>query len=199
MAPSHHRTRRISWFPQGVFQHPVEAALLAAIALAACGSALGLTTDRSQPINVTANHQEATLGAGGKVTLTGHVTITQGSLAIHGDQAVGYENASSEWDHAIVTGAPATFSQKLDDGGNVNGSADSIEYRVAENIVVLTGHATVVQQGRGEFHGATLTYDTDSGRIVGEGGAGGQVHMTFQPKAVPAKPAAAPASSAPSH
>lgn len=189
MAPSHRRARRI------------EAALLAAAAFVACGGALALTTDRTQPINVTADHQEASLGASGKVTLTGHVTITQGSLAIHGDQAVGYENADSQWDHAVTTGAPASFSQKLDDGGNVNGSADSIEYLVAANTVVLTGHATVVQQGRGEFHGAKLTYDTDSGRIVGEGGAGGQVHMTFQPKAPPAKPATtpAPASSAQSH
>lgn len=195
--------RRVIHAPrrQGVFRRPVEAALFAALAFAACGGAWALTSDRTQAINVAADHQEASLGASGKVTLTGHVTITQGSLAIHGDKAVGYENADSQWDHAVTTGAPATFSQKLDTGGSVNGSADSIEYLVAANTVVLTGHATVVQPGRGEFHGAKLTYDTDSGSIVGEGGAGGQVHMTFQPKAPPAKPAAAsaPASSPQSH
>lgn len=187
MAPSHRRTRRI------------EVALLALGALLACGAALALSSDRTQPINVTADHQEATLGAGGKVTLTGRVAITQGSLAIHGDKAVGYENADSEWDHAVVTGTQATFSQTLDSGSKVNGAADSIEYLVAANTVVLTGHASVIQQGRGEFHGARLTYNTDSGQIVGEGGTGGQVHMTFAPKAPAAKPAAAPASSAQSH
>ena len=193
MAPSNRRTKRI------------EAGLLALAALLACGGASALSSDRTQPINVTADHQEATLGAGGKVTLTGHVAINQGSLAIHGDKAIGYENADSEWDHAVVTGAQATFSQTLDGGSKVNGAADSIEYLVAANTVVLTGHASVVQQGRGEFHGARLTYNTDSGQIVGEGGAGGQVHMTFAPKAPAAKPAAtsaptsAPASSSESH
>lgn len=166
--------------------HPrlVERGLLAILAFAVCASAWALKADRSQPINVNADHQEATLGDNGKVTLTGHVAISQGSLVIHGDKAVGYENSAGEWDHAVVTGSPATFQQKLDSGSMVNGSGATIDYRVAENTVVLTGNATVVQQGRGQFHGAKLTYNTDSGRMVGEGGVGGQVHMIFQPKAV---------------
>ena len=178
--------------------HPrlVERSLLAVLAFAVCASAWALKADRSQPINVNADHQEATLGDNGVVTLTGHVAISQGSLVIHGDKAIGYENSDGEWDHAVVTGSPATFQQKLDSGSMVNGSGATIDYRVAENTVVLTGNATVVQQGRGQFHGAKLTYNTDSGMMIGEGGAGGQVHMTFQPKPVTGAKPAAPATSA---
>ncbi|WHZ20856.1 MAG: hypothetical protein OJF55_003005 [Rhodanobacteraceae bacterium] len=167
--------------------------MLAIATLATCGSAWALKSDRQAKIDVKADRQVATLGGNGQVTLIGHVKITQGSMAILGDKAIGYENQQGEWDHAIVTGSPAKFQQQLDNGSMVNGSADTIEYLVAENTIVLTGHATVVQQGRGEFHGAKLTYNTDSGQMVGEGGIGGQVHMTFQPKAAPAKPAPATA------
>ncbi|HJU07400.1 MAG TPA: lipopolysaccharide transport periplasmic protein LptA, partial [Rhodanobacteraceae bacterium] len=43
-----------------------------------------------------------------------------------------------------------------------------------------------------------LTYNTDTGQIVGEGGSGGQVHMILQPqkKAAPAKKPAAASSAA---
>ncbi|HEX5353637.1 MAG TPA: lipopolysaccharide transport periplasmic protein LptA [Rhodanobacteraceae bacterium] len=174
----------------------IECALLVAVALAACSSASAKKSDRSQLIQVAADHQQATMGSNGKVILIGHVKISQGTLLIEGAKAIGYENNENEWDHAIVTGSPARFQQQLDNGSMVHGSADTIEYMVAENTVILTGSAMVVQQGRGEFHGAKLTYHTDSGQIVGEGGAGGQVHMTFQPKSPAAKNAStgAPAS-----
>ncbi len=175
----------------------IECALLGIATFAACGSAWALKSDRQAKINVAADYQAATLGDSGQVTLTGHVKITQGSLVIQGDKTVGYENQDGQWDHAIITGSPAKFQQQLDNGSLVKGSANTIQYMVAENTVILTGHATVVQQGRGELHGAKLTYNTDSGQMVGEGGIGGQVHMTFQPKAAPAKPAPASATSTP--
>ena len=49
----------------------------------------------------------------------------------------------------------------------------------------------VVQQGRGEFRGAHMTYNTNTGVMEsGNQDAGGRVHMIIQPKK--AAPAAAP-------
>jgi lipopolysaccharide export system protein LptA len=172
-----------------------ECLLLAVTAFAVCGSAHALKSDQQKPIEVSAHYESATLGASGQVNLTGDVTITQGSMVIQGDRAVGHENQDSQWERAIITGSPARFRQQLDDGSMVEGSADTIDYKVSENTVTLTGNATVVQHGRGEFHGAALTYNTDNGQMVGEGGQGGHVHMTFQPKSPPGKaaPPGAPA------
>ncbi|HEX5960956.1 MAG TPA: lipopolysaccharide transport periplasmic protein LptA [Rhodanobacteraceae bacterium] len=182
-------------------RHPktIEFALLATLALAVCGNAWALKSDREAKIQVAADHQVANLQNNGQVILTGHVKLSQGSIVITGEKTVGYENQDGEWDRAVVTGVPATFRQKLDNGSMVDGSADAIEYLVAENTVILTGSANVVQQGRGEFHGAKLTYNTDTGRMVGEGGSGGQVHMVFQPKArsAEAAPTSAPATGKP--
>lgn len=168
-----------------------------------CSVAHALTSDRSQVINVNANHSLMSQD-NEKAVLSGHVRIDQGSLHADGDNGIGHFDQNNALQRMVLTGAPAHFQQKLDNGSMVHGSAASIDYIVSENTVILTGNATVVQQGRGEFHGAKLTYNTDSGQIVGDGGTGGQVHMVFQPKpkagakparGKPAPPARSPAGS----
>ncbi len=183
MAPSRPRST------PGNLRH---AALLAVSAglLAFCGTAYALKSDRGQVVNVNADHSVMSQDSG-KAVLSGHVRIDQGSLHADGDQGTGYFDQDNALQRVVLTGTPAHFRQKLDSGSMVHGSADTIDYQVSENTVVLSGNATVVQEGRGEFHGARLTYNTDSGKIVGESRNGGQVHMTFQPKARPARPASA--------
>jgi lipopolysaccharide export system protein LptA len=65
--------------------------------------------------------------------------------------------------------------------------------------VILTGNAVVVQQGKGEFHGEKLVYNTDTGEIQGSPVTGGRVHITLQPRTKPAsaKPAGTSAPNAP--
>ena len=164
-----------------------------AISLGVCGSAHALKADRDQVVNINANHSVMNQDAG-RAVLTGNVRIDQGSLHADGAQGTGYFDQNNTLQRVVLTGSPAHFQQKLDSGNMVNGSAASIDYQVSENTVILTGNANVVQQGRGEFHGAKLTYNTDTGQIVGDSSAGGQVHMTFRPKAKPAAAKPAPAS-----
>ncbi|MDE2498400.1 MAG: lipopolysaccharide transport periplasmic protein LptA, partial [Xanthomonadaceae bacterium] len=75
----------------------------------------------------------------------------------------------------------------------VHGQAATIDYKVSENTVILTGNASVVQQGRGEFHGEKLVYNTDTGEIQGTPASGGRVHITLQPRSKPAPASAKPA------
>jgi lipopolysaccharide export system protein LptA len=165
---------------------------LALAALFACGGAQATQADRDQPVNVTAN-TFAGSQEGGKTTFTGNVKIDQGTLHADGNSAIGYFDQNNQVQRVVLTGSPAHMQQKLDDGSMVHGSADKIDYTVSQNTVVLTGNATVVQEGKGSFHGARLTYDTGSGRINGEGGTGGQVHLTLQPRPKSSPPARPPA------
>ncbi len=163
------------------------------VVLMFCAAANATQADRDQPVNVNADSFSGSQDAG-KATFTGHVKMDQGTLHADGDKGVGYFDQDNQVQRVVLTGGPAHMAQKLDDGSLVHGQADSIDYTVSQNTVVLTGNAVVVHEGQGEFHGAKLTYNTDSGQINGEGGAGGQVHMTLQPKKT-GKPAKTPAAS----
>ncbi|MEO6969056.1 MAG: lipopolysaccharide transport periplasmic protein LptA [Rhodanobacteraceae bacterium] len=140
-----------------------------------------MQADRDQPVNVNANSFSGSQDSG-KTVFTGAVKIDQGTLHADGDNANGYFDQNNQVQRVVLTGKPAHMQQKLDDGSMVHGSADTIDYTVSENTVVLIGNANVVQEHKGEFHGAKLTYNTDSGQISGESGGGGQVHLTLQPK-----------------
>lgn len=164
--------------------------------VAATISAQAKQTDSSQPVLVKADNSVMDQDKG-IATLTGHVSLDQGTMHVEGDKAVGYFDQNNQIQRAVVTGNPARFRQTLDDNSLVHGSASNIDYQVSENTVILTGSAVVVHEGQGDFHGAKLTYNTDSGSINGMGGPGGQVHMTLVPKPKSAKPSASnPATSA---
>lgn len=166
---------------------------IASVVLFACSTAQATQADRDQPVNVTANSFSGSQDSG-KTTFTGNVKIDQGTLHADGNSAVGYFDQNNQVQRVVLTGSPAHMQQKLDDGTMVHGQANTIDYTVSQNTVVLTGDASVVQEGKGSFHGAKLTYNTGSGQINGEGGTGGQVHMTLQPRpkaSPPARPAPA--------
>ena len=181
-APSHRTRTRIEWL-----------ALFVA-ALCACGAAQAKQSDKNQPININA-HSFAGSQDSGKIVFTGSVTMDQGSFHADGAQATGYTDPddTSQWQRVVLTGSPAHFQQTQDSGTLVHGQAATIDYRVSENTVILTGNAVVVQQGRGEFHGNRLVYNTDTGEIQGTPASGGRVHITLQPRSKPAPASAKPA------
>jgi len=192
MAPSHRTRTRI------------ELLALFVATFCACGVAQAKQTDKNQPININASSFAGSQDSG-KIVFTGSVTMDQGTFHADGAQASGYTDPddTSQWQRVVLTGNPAHFQQTQDNGTLVHGQAATIDYKVSENTVILTGNAVVVQQGQGEFHGERLVYNTDTGEIQGTPAAGGRVHITLQPRSKPApasaKPAgaSAPAASAP--
>ena len=188
MPPSH---------PRRSGRHRLTESLRAiACAIALCATALGAQakqSDKHQPININAGSFAGSQDSG-KITFSGNVTLDQGSFHADGAQATGHTDPkdTSQWQRVVLTGNPAHFRQTQDNGSLVHGQAQTLDYLVSANTVILTGNASVVQQGRGEFHGDKLTYNTDSGEIQGSPVAGGRVHITLQPRSTPA-PAAAPA------
>ncbi|MGH8124660.1 MAG: lipopolysaccharide transport periplasmic protein LptA [Rhodanobacteraceae bacterium] len=169
------------------------AILLLLTTLCVCAVVQAKQSDKYQQIHINADAFGGSQDSG-KITFTGDVKVNQGTFRADGAKGTAYTDPhdTSQWQRVVLTGSPAHFQQTQDSGTLVHGQAQTIDYRVSENTVILTGNATVVQEGRGSFHGAKLTYNTDTGEIEGAAAAGGRVHITLQPKS---KPSTAPAGS----
>jgi lipopolysaccharide export system protein LptA len=129
-------------------------------------------------------------------TLTGNVIATQGTLKATGDKALVYIDADTQIKRIVITVNKGKLAhiEQVDDAGNLmTGDADQLDYDNINGIAVLTGHAVVHQQGRGEAHGDKLTYNTQTEYMTGNSGGDGLVHMIFLPKPKPAASAPAPA------
>jgi lipopolysaccharide export system protein LptA len=126
-------------------------------------------------------------------TFTGNVLITQGTMKMTGQLAkIFTAKEDTSVDHIIVTATPQKqpHIEQIDDNGNLmTGDADQLYYDNVNSVAILTGHAHVWQATKGESFGAKLTYNTQTGYMVGESGDEGPVHMTFLPKQKPLPPA----------
>lgn len=170
---------------------------ITAVSLLAALPALARESDRQQEMNVTAKHFDGFQKPNSISTLSGSVAITQGTLKATGAQAKVYFDANSEISRVVITGNPAHLEQ-LDDNNNlVSGHAATLDYDNIKGIAVLTGNASVTQQGRGSARGDKLTYNTATSEMTGESAGDGLVHMTFKPKSPATTPAPASSGSTP--
>ncbi|WP_440222139.1 lipopolysaccharide transport periplasmic protein LptA [Dokdonella sp. MW10] len=169
----------------------------------ASAPAFALSSDREQELKVRANHQKSMLGGtrnpGGEpdhTLLTGAVSMVQGSLKARGDQARIFDVSAPDADTAVrrlvLTGAPARMEQRLDDGGSMSAQAATIDYNDGTGIAELTGDVVVIQEGKSQFRGPHMVYNTNTGAMEGGSseGSGGQVELIFKPK--PKQPPKAP-------
>lgn len=83
--------------------------------------------------------------------MTENVVITQGSLEIHGDEALlEYSTATNELSRVTVQGAPARYRQALDDdGGEVSGNGDTILFyadQEGNTVIELVGDADIASR-----------------------------------------------------
>jgi len=161
--------------------------------LLACAlPAHALSTDRDKPMDVTAAYSRINQGSDGKpgtTYLRGDVRVVQGTLKANAAEATIRQDADGAIRTVVLTGSQARLEQQQDGGGLMVAQADRIEFDNASSVAELTGDVKVVQQGRGEFRGAHMTYNTNTGVMEsGNQDAGGRVHMIIQPtkKAAPA-------------
>ncbi len=157
-----------------------------------------LSSDRDQPMDINADHAKITQGtdkAPGLTYLTGNVRITRGSMRGMGAQATIYQHPahakdaqgkdiSSEVQRVILIGKQAHMEELGKDNELVKSDADKIDYNADSGIAELTGSVTVVRAGHGEFHGAHMTYNTNTGEMEsGDSTPENRVHLIIQPKA----------------
>ena len=149
--------------------------------------------DRNQPIHVVhADNFDGYNQPNTISTFKGSVLINQGTMKLTGDIAKIYTaKEDTSVDHIVVTGTPQKrpHIEQIDDNGNLmTGDADQLYYDNVNGVAILTGNAYVHQQNKGDARGAKLTYNTQTGYMVGESGGAGQVTMTFLPKQKPLPP-----------
>jgi lipopolysaccharide export system protein LptA len=162
-------------------------ALLALLLCALCGNAWARKSDRQQPMDVNADHSEASLADDGVTTLTGNVVMTQGTLQINADKAV-ITRKDGDMSRAVLTGNPVHLKQMDENNEPMYGSARQVDDDLIKNIAIFTGNAIIDQPVRGQMHGEKIVYNVDSGEVT-SGGDGTRVSMHILPKA---KPATAP-------
>jgi len=170
------------------------------LALALCaGLALARQSDREQPMEIESDYQKTVLeesgGKGGVTELRGNVRMIQGSLKIVAERAVLYQHPGDARDaqgndiggtvaRVLLTGKRAHLEERQDNGGAlVRADAETIDYDADTGIARLEGNVDVVQQGRGEFSGPQMIYNTRTSEIESNAGNGGRVRMVIQPKA----------------
>ncbi|WP_045760872.1 lipopolysaccharide transport periplasmic protein LptA [Xanthomonas albilineans] len=172
-------------------------AKLALLALLFPAMTLAKSTDRNQLVDVNSDANNCNLtDDNGKCRFSGHVVIVQGTLEAHADTADIFRK-NGQIDRVLLNGKQATFKQEMDDGSIVDGMADTIDYSVPNDIVILTGNYKMTS-AKGTNAGQRMVYNTKTGDMQG-GGDGTRVHTVIQPKnaaaasqpANGAKPAAA--------
>ena len=179
-------------------------------------AAEALTSDKQQNMLINSDHakivQNKDSNAPGVTYLTGNVTMDQGTTKARGDEATIYQHAADAKDaqgrdisgdvqRVIMIGKKkqAHLEQQQDSGGLMSAESDKIDYNADTSIAVLTGNVVVNQPGRGQFKGAYMTYNTNTGEMEsGDKNSESQrVQMVIVPKNKPAdgtqsKPATPP-------
>ena len=202
-----------SWNPNTPRAHSANSLRTIAIALAvATTGAHALSTDRNKEMVADSDYakmQQGTDTKPGINYLTGDVRIAQGSMKAHGDEATIYmhpksakhapdSDASNGPQRVVLVGKKTqAHMQQLQDNGDglITADANKIDFNSDTGIADLTGNVTIVQQGRGTFHGTHMTYNTNTGEMEsGDNTAANRVHMIMLPKNKPATPPAKPAS-----
>jgi lipopolysaccharide export system protein LptA len=157
---------------------------IALIALLGVDAAHALSTDRDQNLEVRASYNKMVTTTPSFALFKDNVRIEQGSMKANGDEARVYEGANDSGRRIVLTGSPAHLEQMQDNnGGLMTARAAQIDYDDGTHIAILTGDVVVVQEGKSEFRGPRMTYNTETGAM--EGGSqtpGSEVHMTFKPK-----------------
>jgi lipopolysaccharide export system protein LptA len=152
----------------------------------ATGSAFALSSDRDKDLDVRANYNKLVAVEPSYALFKDNVRIEQGSLKASGDEARVYDSdgSASSGRRIVLTGSPAHLEQLQDNnGGMMTARAGQIDYNDGTSIAILTGDVVVVQEGKSEFRGQRMTYNTDTGAMEGGSEApGSEVHMTFKPK-----------------
>jgi lipopolysaccharide transport periplasmic protein LptA len=159
------------------------AAVLAAMALAACASftALGKSSDRNQPMTLDSDNSDCNQAtANSHCIFSGNVEIVQGTLRITAARAEIVQRGG-DIEQVVLTGKQATMRQEMDDGSTMNARADRIVYEPKKELLTLTGNYQV-ESPRGSNSGQRMVYNMASGQMQ-SGGDGTRVRTVLQPRA----------------
>lgn len=140
-----------------------------------------LESDRQEPLEVSANSTDGTLGDG-VTTLRGSVDIRQGTLHITANEAE-VNKIDGRVSSVTLRGTPASLEQEIEEQGLVQATANVIDYQVASGLVTLEGNADV-QHPQYQISGELLTYDLNIQHFQGNGdeNGSGRIRIRMDPE-----------------
>ena len=142
--------------------------------------ASALEADRQQPMQINSDRFESGMDTNTTV-LTGNVRITQGSLVVNAARADVTQD-KGEVARALLTGKPATLKQAMDGGGELNAQAATIDYKLTDETVELSGNV-VLERPQGTLRSQRVVYSVKTGRLAAGEGVTGGVQLVIPPKA----------------
>jgi lipopolysaccharide export system protein LptA len=147
---------------------------------------------RARPINLEAD--EVKIDDARQISIfTGDVRLTQGTMAIYGDQIVVVQDKNG-FRRGTATGSPASFHQQREGtDGYVEGSGERIEYDAGSEIMNIFGQAHV-KRGQDDVRGDHITYNAKT-EVFQVSGSAPRAHEKEQRVRVVIQPQGAAASS----
>lgn len=140
-------------------------------------AALAKNTDFSQPIEVNADRNEASLKQQ-MLVYSGNVIVKQGTLLIKADKLTVDRSAGEGKEVFIAVGRPAVYSQVLDGEKPIQASAEEIRYAMATRVLTLTGKAEITQSGS-LVRSAKIEYDLVKEQLSAESEEGKERVITI--------------------
>ena len=158
----------------------IELSLALLVLMSVGGLASARSSDRNQPMEINSNSSDcSSLGANASCTLTGNVTIDQGSLHVKSAKAV-IQQVNGKPSRALLSGG-VSLQQDMDDGDRIDANSANVDYDMANEVMTFTGNVTI-RQSRGSLNGERVVYNLKTGQLQSGGEGGGRVKMRILPK-----------------
>lgn len=158
----------------------IELSLALLVLMSVGGLASARSADRNQPMEINSNSSDcSSLGANASCTLTGNVTIDQGSLHVKSAKAV-LQQVNGKPSRALLSGG-VSLQQDMDDGDRIDANSANVDYDMANEVMTFTGNVTI-RQSRGSLNGERVVYNLKTGQLQSGGEGGGRVKMRILPK-----------------
>ncbi len=132
------------------------------------------------PIHIYADYMRYELKSGVS-TYTGNVRVTRDDIELTGDKVVAVQK-DQVLRNITVTGSPATYRQRAEDGEYINAQSKKMEYQASKNRLVLTDKARLEQAGS-VMESDRIIYDTIKEVVIaGDDKADKRVNITITPE-----------------
>ena len=138
-----------------------------------------LVRDTSAPVNIQADHMKYELQSGIS-EYTGNVRVSQSDIELTGDKVIAIQQ-DKVVKNIKVSGSPATYRQKSEDGNYIQAQSRQMEYKADQNRLVLTDKAKLEQAGS-IMESDQIIYDTVKQVVIaGDEKANKRVNITIKP------------------
>ena len=158
--------------------------LASALSLLAASFSWSLADDSQQPINIQSDSaMQQSLSNGERITYTGNVVMTQGSMLIKADSITITSN-NKEVSQMTARGKPAQFEQQSSpQQQTMSAHANKIKYRLKSGTALFIGDASIEQEGS-IVSGERITYNINKEQIQASSAKdeNTRVHMVLNPK-----------------